>query len=115
MDGYFQWILRDKVGNINNSILCTRELVLLKSTTTYMGIGIFIGWVIAILVNYNIYEHTTSQATFFHPILDAILFMAMMLLLFFIITQLYNNKESFASIVLTVLGIISIALAFIYV
>ncbi|MFA9555903.1 hypothetical protein ACERII_01150 [Evansella sp. AB-rgal1] len=80
----------------------------------YTGIFVFIGWTIAILVNFPIYQYTTKQATLFHPIVDGVLFMAIMLVIYFVIIKLYKNKQSFASIGLAFLGVISLAMAFYY-
>ncbi|ADU31245.1 hypothetical protein [Evansella cellulosilytica] len=78
----------------------------------YIGVGIFVGWSIAMLVNYSIYEYTTMQTTLFHPIIDGILFMALMVGIYFLSIFLYKNKEANASILLGILGVIAISIAF---
>ncbi|MBU9711387.1 hypothetical protein [Evansella tamaricis] len=77
----------------------------------YIGIGIFIGWCIAIFANFSIYQHTTLQITLFHPIFDAILFMGIMTAIFFGAKGLYLKKEISASVFLALLGTISITFA----
>lgn len=77
----------------------------------YMGMIIFVGWVIGILVNFQIYVHTTSLTSFLHPVVDAILFMAVLLLLFFAIVFINRKKADFATIILLTIGILSVVFA----
>ncbi|WP_096189485.1 hypothetical protein [Evansella halocellulosilytica] len=83
----------------------------MKKLIQCIGIGIFVGWAIALIVNFPIYQHTASLATLFHPIVDGILFMGFMLLLYFVVFGLYNKKEKAASVGLFVLGSISLGIA----
>ncbi|UCZ52059.1 hypothetical protein LGQ02_14545 [Bacillus shivajii] len=83
----------------------------MKKLIQFIGIGIFVGWAIALIVNFSIYQHTASMATLFHPIVDGILFMGIMLLLYFVIFVLYNRNSVTASIGLFVLGSVSIGIA----
>ncbi|MDG5786812.1 hypothetical protein QA612_04855 [Evansella sp. AB-P1] len=86
----------------------------MKHVLKYSGLIIFIGWTIAILVNFSIYQHTTTQLTLFHPIIDGILFMLVMLLMYYGIIKLYHHKPQFASVGLTVFGALAIVLAVYY-
>lgn len=77
----------------------------------WIGIGVFLGWTIAILVNYSIYQHATKQLTFIHPIVDGILFMAMMLVVYLFVWRTFKRNPSTASIQLIVLGVLSLSAA----
>ncbi|MBU9721871.1 MULTISPECIES: hypothetical protein [Bacillaceae] len=85
----------------------------MKKLLNYIGIGLFVGWSIAILVNFSIYQHTTTQATLLHPIFDAILFMGIMVGIYFLSMRMYQKKEAAVSILLTVLGAASLVFALI--
>ncbi|MDQ0256550.1 riboflavin transporter FmnP [Evansella vedderi] len=77
----------------------------------YIGIGLLVGWVVALIANFTIYQETTMQLTFIHPIVDGILFMAVMIAIYFAVVSLYRKNESQASIVLGTVGTISMVLA----
>ena len=83
----------------------------MKRLLLFLGIGIFIGWTIAMISNYNIYRETTAQPLLFSPLVDGIVFMAIMLGLYFVIISLYNKKPANASYVLVILGALSLAFA----
>ncbi|PYZ93599.1 hypothetical protein CR194_10580 [Salipaludibacillus keqinensis] len=80
----------------------------------WIGIGIFLGWSVAILVNYSIYQHATTQLTFIHPIVDGILFMGLMFGLYLMIWKSHKKKTSTATMQLGVLGVLSMVLAVIF-
>nr|WP_090889190.1 hypothetical protein [Evansella caseinilytica] len=86
----------------------------MKKFLRYIGIGVFLGWSVALLVNFSIYQHTTYQETWVHPVVDGILFMAVMLALYFGMLTLYEKKQAGASVALAVLGVFSILLAVFY-
>ncbi|WP_416151331.1 hypothetical protein ACM26V_10295 [Salipaludibacillus sp. HK11] len=81
----------------------------------WIGIGIFFGWSIAILVNFSIYQHSTEQWTFIHPIVDGIMFMALMLVFYLFIWRTYKRNTSTASKQIAVLGGLSFVLAIVFI
>lgn len=80
----------------------------------WIGIGIFLGWSIAILVNYSIYQHATKQLTLIHPIIDGILFMALMFVIYLFVWRTYRRSPSTGNIQLAVLGVLSLSMAIIF-
>ncbi|MGJ9382577.1 hypothetical protein CR203_10600 [Salipaludibacillus neizhouensis] len=80
----------------------------------WIGLGIFIGWSLAILVNYSIYMHATSQLTLVHPMVDGILFMALMFGIYVFIWRSVRKKVSIASFQLGAFGAVALVLAVIF-
>jgi len=81
----------------------------------WIGIGLFLGWTMAILVNYSIYQHSTSQLTLIHPIVDGILFMAVLLVVYLFMIRSFKRNPPSASIQLGVLGVFSISVAILFI
>jgi mannose/fructose/N-acetylgalactosamine-specific phosphotransferase system component IID len=86
----------------------------MKQLLKWIGISIFLGWTIAILVNYSIYQHATTQLTLIDPIVDGILFMLVMFAVYLFIWRTYKSNPSTASIQIAVLGVLSMSLAFMF-
>ncbi|WP_280769359.1 hypothetical protein [Salipaludibacillus daqingensis] len=80
----------------------------------WIGIAIFLGWTIALLVNYSIYQHVTLQLTLIHPVIDGILFMVLMFATYLFVWRTFRRNNSTASIQLAVLGVLSISLAIVF-
>lgn len=80
----------------------------------WIGLGIFIGWSIAILVNYSIYQHATSQLTFVHPMVDGILFMAIIFGVYVVVWKSFRKKQSTATLQLGTIGAVALVLAVIF-
>jgi hypothetical protein len=80
----------------------------------WIGLSIFIGWTAAILVNYSIYQHATTQLTFVHPIVDGIIFMLIMLGVYIYIWKSYKKKRTTATVQLGIFGALSIVLAIVF-
>lgn len=74
----------------------------------WIGLTIFIGWTVALLVNYSIYSEDPGPALT-TPFFDGILFMALMLAMYFIIWRVYQAKQQTATMVLSIGGAVALA------
>ncbi|WP_078595225.1 hypothetical protein [Evansella clarkii] len=83
----------------------------MKKLLLYIGIGLFTGWIIAMVSNFQIYRETTQQPILFSPLIDGIVFMAIMLILYLGIIGLYNRRPANASYALAILGAVSLGFA----
>ena len=101
-------LVRIKVNDVS------LELKALKSPVIYIGMWLFIGWVLAILANFSIYEYTAELGRWIHPVIDAILFMAGMLVICFMTIFLYKKREKYVFVVLSLLGILSLMFIILY-
>lgn len=81
----------------------------------YIGIGLFVGWIIALIANYSIYQYTTIQITFIHPIVDATIFMGILIAIYFLAMALYKKSKNSASLLLAGCGIVSVVLAVVFI
>lgn len=86
----------------------------MKRIILLIGIIMFVGWTIALVANYKIYEYTTEQVTLFHPVIDGIILMLAMLFLFFVVYHLYEKRKGIASFVLFLIGISTVVFALMY-
>ncbi|MCR6095701.1 hypothetical protein HXA31_10160 [Salipaludibacillus agaradhaerens] len=77
----------------------------------WIGLAIFLGWTVAILANFSVYQHSTRDTAGLNPMVEGILFMAMMLGVYIIIWKSFEKNRQVASIQLVVLGCISLGIA----
>ncbi|PTL37892.1 hypothetical protein [Alkalicoccus saliphilus] len=77
----------------------------------WIGLSIFIGWIIAMSVNYGIYNEATDPALI-SPFVDGILFMALMLGIYFIVWWTFTKKPAAATIQLAAGAVLSLTAAF---
>ncbi|QKS71818.1 hypothetical protein FLK61_34685 [Paenalkalicoccus suaedae] len=82
----------------------------MKRLIFWIGLSIFIGWSISILVNYPVYVQQTNY-TLINSMVEGILFMAVMLGIYFFIIRTVEKKPNLASIQLLVGGVASLILA----
>ncbi|MCR6111461.1 hypothetical protein HXA35_14015 [Bacillus sp. A301a_S52] len=77
----------------------------------WIGLAIFLGWTVAILANFSVYQHSTRDTAGLNPMLEGILFMAMMLGVYVVIWKSFEKNRNVASIQLVMLGFISLGIA----
>ncbi|NJP36796.1 hypothetical protein [Alkalicoccus luteus] len=75
----------------------------MKRLAMMIGITIFVGWTIAMLVNYSIYA-ASDDPSFFSPLVDGILFMAVMFGLYLLLYNVYQSNRKMATIQLVAGG-----------
>ncbi|WP_444683938.1 hypothetical protein [Alkalicoccus luteus] len=75
----------------------------MKRLAMMIGIIIFAGWTVAMLVNYGIYAASDDPA-FFSPLVDGILFMAVMFGLYLLLFNVYQSNRKAATIQLVAGG-----------
>ncbi|UTR15434.1 hypothetical protein MM221_02230 [Salipaludibacillus sp. LMS25] len=77
----------------------------------WIGLAIFLGWTVAILANFSVYQHSTKDTAGLNPVVEGILFMGVMLAVYVLIWKTFKKNRNTASIQLIVLGLVSLACA----
>lgn len=79
----------------------------------WIGIGVLGGWIVALLVNFSVYQEVSTYYMVIHPLVDGILFMAVMFGAYLLIWRSYKKNLKTATIQAGSLGIFFMVLAFI--
>ncbi|PRO64873.1 hypothetical protein [Alkalicoccus urumqiensis] len=82
----------------------------MKRLTFWIGMVIFLGWTLAMTLNYSIYAGS-SEGALVSDFIDGILFMLLMLGLYFLLLAVYRAKQQTAVILLTAGGTAAIIAA----
>lgn len=59
----------------------------------WIGLAIFLGWTVAILANFSVYQHSTKDTAGLNPVVEGILFMGVMLAVYVLIWKTFKKIE----------------------
>lgn len=79
----------------------------------WIGLGVLGGWILALLVNFTVYQEVSTYYMVIHPLLDGIIFMTVMFGAYLLVWRSYKKSVKTATIQLSSLGIFFMVLAFI--
>lgn len=79
----------------------------------WIGAAILGGWILALVVNFSVYQEVTTYYMVIHPLVDGILFMAIMFGIYMLVWRTFLKKPQTATIQLASLGTVFMVLAFI--
>ncbi|TMW71547.1 hypothetical protein [Alteribacter natronophilus] len=75
--------------------------------------GLVVLWAAALLVNFPIYQETTVQGTVIHPIVDGIVFFALIFAFIWFLGSVIRDRKKI-NVFLGGAGVITIALIFVF-